>query len=382
MREDIITIRNKSLEKANNLFAEFMLAVESSLNNKSILYSQYYSKCSSKELEQIVVDEMKEISTDYHIRSNEIRLVSGQNFPDIIVETYYGVEVKSTQSKHWISTGSSIIESTRDKDVETIWMLFGKLGSNPPEFKCRPYEDCLCDIGVTHSPRYHINMLLSKDETIFSKMKITYDQLRKSNNSITLVRNYYREKAINENKKEMPWWLSSPNDQTEENFSPINISLWFDKGKYADSDRNKRLKAEVFILFPEVVEGNYENAALWLCTHRSIINFHMRDTFSAGGQQQKLNDKPLSFPLPHVIGELLDSAQLIKTLLLNNNSLESDILEFRPDLISQNQYEIWFNDILNRINLLKPHGMNKTIGQLGSIPLKDWIDNECVLSVK
>lgn len=59
--------------------------------------------------------------------------------------------------------------------------------------------------------------------------------------------------------------------------------------------RNKRLKAEIFILFPEVVSGNYENAALWLCTRRSVVNFHMRDTFSAGGQQLKLNDELLPF---------------------------------------------------------------------------------------
>lgn len=56
-----------------------------------------------------------------------------------------------------------------------------------------------------------------------------------------------------------------------------------------DPERNKRLKAEIFILFPEVVSGNYENAALWLCTRRSVVNF-ICGHFSAGGQQLKLNE--------------------------------------------------------------------------------------------
>ena len=81
-------------------------------------------------------------------------------------------------------------------------MLFGKLGGTPPEFKCKPYQDCLYDIAVTHSPRYLINMELEKNETIFSKMGTTYDDLRTSPDSIEQVRNYYRNKALRENKKD------------------------------------------------------------------------------------------------------------------------------------------------------------------------------------
>ena len=46
-------------------------------------------------------------------------------------------------------------------------MLFGKLGGKTAEFKCRPYEDCLSDIAVTHSPRYLINMELTKEQDYF-----------------------------------------------------------------------------------------------------------------------------------------------------------------------------------------------------------------------
>lgn len=64
----------------------------------------------------------------------QVVLVSGHTFPDIVAERYFGVEVKSTKHNHWTSTGSSIVESTRSEWVDNIYMLFGKLGGNPPEF--------------------------------------------------------------------------------------------------------------------------------------------------------------------------------------------------------------------------------------------------------
>lgn len=99
-------------------------------------------------------------------------------------------------------------------------MLFGKLGGKYAEFKCRPYQDVLSEITVTHSPRYLINMSLKPGETIFDKMNIPYDKLRTSENSISQVREYYRKKA-NKNDQ-MPWWISD-NDSEPIN---MNLRLW------------------------------------------------------------------------------------------------------------------------------------------------------------
>lgn len=57
------------------------------------------------------------------------------------------------------------MESTRNKDVERIYMTFGKLGGSPA-FITKPYEDCLSEIVVTHYPRYLINMKLEHGNTI------------------------------------------------------------------------------------------------------------------------------------------------------------------------------------------------------------------------
>jgi len=64
------------------------------------------------------------------IFENQIELVSGQKFPDIVAyinqNKAFGVEVKTTKQKKWKSTGSSIFEGTRVPNVENIYLLFGK----------------------------------------------------------------------------------------------------------------------------------------------------------------------------------------------------------------------------------------------------------------
>lgn len=72
-------------------------------------------------------------------------------------------------------------------------LVIGKLGSNPPEFHCRPYQQVLYDIAVTHSPRYLINMELQEGETIVDKMNTTYDEFRTTENNIAKVREYHYE---------------------------------------------------------------------------------------------------------------------------------------------------------------------------------------------
>ena len=72
-------------------------------------------------------------------------------------------------------------------------MLFAKLAS-PIEFRCRPYEEVLSEVVVTHSPRYLIDMNLEEGKTIFDKIKMPYDTLRKKENPIRPIVDYYKSK--------------------------------------------------------------------------------------------------------------------------------------------------------------------------------------------
>lgn len=204
---------------------------------------------------------------------NTIEIISGQHFPDIVAAKLYGVEVKSTKSDHWISTGSSILESTRVPDVKKIYITFGKLGGNPVQFMSRPYEDCLYDIAVTHMPRYLINMELPKGATIFDKMDIPYEELRKMEKPVTPIIRYYRSKLKD---GESLWWAG---DSVDEPVSST-IRLW----KKLTPVEKKACTVYGCVKYTDIFSGNYDQYSLWL-TSQGIVNNNVRDQFSAGGKE-------------------------------------------------------------------------------------------------
>lgn len=215
-----------------------------------------------------------------------IEKVSGQRFPDIVAAKYYGVEVKSTKDDHWTSIGSSILETTRVSVVERIYMTFGKLGGNPIEFLSKPYEECLYGIAVTHMPRYLIDMRLKPGQTIFDKMGVHYDELRQMDNPIAPVAKYYRSQL---KPGESLWWTG---DSSEETVS-ATIRLW----KNLSADEKRIYTIFGCVNYPEIFGGNYDRYALWL-TSQGVVDPHIRDQFSAGGQEEMLlsSGEKVKFP--------------------------------------------------------------------------------------
>lgn len=70
------------------------LDYESKKNQK-----KYLSLLGNK-LEDVVADVMTENANGTTFE-NSIELISGQKFPDIIANKFYGVEVKTTSKNHW-----------------------------------------------------------------------------------------------------------------------------------------------------------------------------------------------------------------------------------------------------------------------------------------
>lgn len=225
-----------------------------------------------------------------------IQLVSGKSFPDIVAARYYGVEVKSTKDNKWQSIGSSILESSRLPDVERIYMTFGKLGA-PVAFLSRPYEECLSDISVTHYPRYRIDMQLKKGETIFDKMGTPYEQLRKLDNPVPIVSNYYRKRL---KSGESLWWAGDDPDISV----PMTIKLW----SVLPSEERESLAAMGYAYFPEILGPSsptkYNRFSLWLVTQKGIVNNNVRDAFSAGGKVPLETSGGQSFLMPAAFGRI------------------------------------------------------------------------------
>jgi len=291
-------------------------------------------------LENVVADVMTDRAKGTPF-DNSIELISGQKFPDIIANKFYGIEVKTTKQNHWTTTGNSVLESTRVDGIERIFMLFGKM-VNPIEFKCRPYEDCLSEVVVTHSPRYLINMDLQAGQTIFDKLDIPYDTLRNSPNPIKPITDYYRQFL---KPGEEVWWL----DQEELKSTGLIIKLW--NNLPVESRKQYMLKS--MILFPEIFSNRpdkFNRLAVWLVNSEGIVCPNIRDVFTAGGQGIIEWKEKQHSGIPQILIKLSNSIDELKIIL---NELEIDTLENYWHLSIKNKVDDWIGLINENSKRLK-----------------------------
>ena len=357
---NIIAIRKRNITLAHEAFVELMNNTENILNNEARENPTKYKGLNSSSLEPFAVEKIKMACTNSPFDAKEVKLNSGQRFPDIVAEKYFGIEVKSTKENHWTSTGSSIVETTRVEHVDDIYMLFGKLGGDIPQFKCRPYQDVLYDIAVTHSPRYLINMELGKDDTIFSKMGTTYDDFRTSPDSISLARRYYMERAKQQRRQEMPWWITSDNLESPKSF---NVKLW----NSLELQEKRDLQTKCMILFPEALNparnmAKYNNTTLWLCSYNQVVNPNIRDLYSAGGKITHVNGKRLKRPVAQVFNVIVEYSDEIKSLLRHPSAeMLMMIQDYNPILLDNGDlYESWLEICCE-------------FAEENDVPLKEWI---------
>lgn len=334
--QNIIAIYNQDKAIALAEFDSFMSKTTTYMNELSKAENKYRD-CEGKALEKAVVEAMQTCCNGTPFTKDSIKLISGQCFPDIIAGGHFGVEVKTTKSNKWTSTGSSIVESTRQDGVDHIYMLFGKFGGERVEFRCKPYQECLSDIAVTHSPRYLIDMDLKAGSTIFDKMHTDYDTFRNSPNPIDTARKYYSDLAKREGKTEMPWWLS--HDTTVS----ATLKLWI-AGTFSIEEQ-LRLRALMLLLFPhDVCQSNYKQAALWLCTRIGVLKPNMRDLFTAGGKVYIAGNLH-----PRIVKWIVDLAPTIKTIV-QSDEWRLDIEAYNPELLGgDNPYEIWIKQVSHYI---------------------------------
>ncbi len=312
-------------------FQSLMRQTDILLNADAVKRQDYYTKRSGKLLERDVFDAISECAIGTPFQGT-IQLVSGASFPDIVANKYYGVEVKSTEKDHWTSIGSSILESTRNQEVERIYLTFGKLGK-PVQFLSRPYEACLSGIAVTHYPRYQIDMRLKEGETIFDKMGIPYDELRKMDNPVAPVSKYYKAKL---KPGESLWWATG---QTE-SIVPPTIKLW----SALTHEEKERLIVQGYSLFPELFNvrsaKKYNRYALWLASQKAIVNTNIRDGFSAGGKVLMRTTSGIEIKMPAVFGRVAKYHEQIKAII---ESTDAELLKeyWNVTAIESNRVEQW-----------------------------------------
>lgn len=231
-----------------------------------------------------------------------------REFPDIVDNEYFGVEVKVTKKNDWKSIGNSVLESSRVINIEKIYVFFGKLGGGA-DVRVRSYEECLSGIAVTHYPRYKINMDLEKGATIFDLMGIEYNALRKEGNPVKHIRSYYS--SILKDGQEL-WWAS---DDLDDSTASTPVIQTFSS---LSADKKNKLKAEAFVLFPEVFSTSttkFEKVAAHWITKHNLVCSNVRDVFTAGGQATLTDSEGKEFKAPKIVGELIELAPLVEEIL-------------------------------------------------------------------
>ncbi len=326
-------IISKNKKAPEEQFVSLLEATQTHLKQESESKKSYYLSRGGVALEEDVLDSMIKHSKGTEFEGS-IERISGQKFPDIIANKYYGVEVKTSKGKDWKSTGNSVLESSRVDGIEKIYLFFGKL-SNPVDFKCRKYEDCLYEVAVTHSPRYLIDMNLCEEDTIFSKLGIRYDDLRTRKNPIKPIVDYYRSKL---KEGDELWWMDS------EKTSNLTVTQWSNL-----AENEKRLKRiEAFALFPELFSASpkkYLQLSSWLVSKYGIVSPSLRDTFSAGGQMS-INLNGNDIKLPRIYGHLIENIKDIKRLVKSKNVIELSRY-WREEVANKNKIELWTRLVVN-----------------------------------
>lgn len=335
----------KNPDATENEFVSLLSDSHDLVNASSKQDPSRYKNLTSTQFEDEVFEKIcrASVSTNFN---NKIQLIRGHRFPDIVAEhivekKFFGVEVKITKDNKWTSTGNSVLESTRVEKVERIYLYFGKLAA-PPQFKFRKYEECLYEIAVTHSPRYLIDMNLKEGNTIFDKMGIAYDDLRKSPNPISLVVNHYRKSA---QPGEEPWWMGS--DESQEGLVRPIVKLW----NHLNDDERRTIKNEALARFPEIFGNSrtkYNNLASWLAAKHGVVAPSLRDSFSAGGQVVITIGGKKYEDLPQVFTHLKENAKKVINIV---RSLTPDDVAFywkvKGYSKQEDVVELWIQQIVD-----------------------------------
>lgn len=225
----------------------------------------------SKVFENRVREVIKELVVEFEIDVDFSPHPYG--FPDIVLGEF-GVEVKFTLNDSWRSVANSIFERFRDKSVDRIYVVYGKMGGQPAARWAR-YEECVMHVRTSHVPRFEVD--LNATESLFDKFGISYHDFcaLSEEGRMQHVRNYARKRL---KPGERLWWLDSSSD---EHSLPIQVRLF----AKLEPDEKLRMRAEASLLCPQIVgssrnRNKYVDPTMYLLTYHGVLA--TRDAFSAG----------------------------------------------------------------------------------------------------
>lgn len=251
-------------------------------------------------------------------------------FPDIVVsldDYLLGIEVKSSSSssnKSWSINGNSVVGSTSIKTDDTYIVFIKYNEIHGFDIKSARYEDCVANVGVTHSPRYMIDLNIDPSESFFKKSGIGYEKIKNSDSPISLITDHFRAQG------KIAWWLG---DYKNENSTSATILSWDD----LNHSQIDKIYGQAFILFPEIFgrlrTNKYKRLSQWLIAKHSVLISSLRDKFSAGGTVKLACGSLIIDPAPHIYS------------VLTKNKINIDLAFIDLELIELNTFWLDYNPI-------------------------------------
>lgn len=209
-----------------------------------------------------------------------------QEFPDIIFNEEFGIEVKYTENDTWRSIANSIFEGRRNLGVKEIYVVFGKAGGIP-EVRWARYDECIMHVRTSHVPRFEIE--IGTDRPLFEKLQISYEKFRllPQHEKMVYIRQYAKGRLKN---GERLWWIEDLEEKGEQHSLPLEVKLYTQLGPH----EKRKLRAEAAFLCPQIVQGSrakgkYDDATLYILTRYGILCNQARDLFTAGSVAMRLN---------------------------------------------------------------------------------------------
>lgn len=244
-------------------------------------------------------------------------------FPDIKFNGF-GIEVKFTTKDTWLAVGNSVFEGMRAPDVQSIYVIFGKLGGTPAVRWAR-YEECVTHVRISHAPRFVIEM--DAAISLFEVMDIRYDSFHRldPDEKMAYIRAYTRDRL---NPGERVWWLEDLEEFQQG--LPAQITPYI----HLDDPRKRLLRAEASFLCPVVVsrkKNKYLDPIMYILRRHGVLCHQGRDLFTAGSVALRRDARRGGNYIERSLIDLQDEMRTVAAYLESDLIMEYWDTDFIPE---------------------------------------------------